>query len=316
MDPQPRRPDATAVLPTIARPRRAPRDHPALRLLMLAVCCAAALTLLFGVAVRTERGQRLDQRALEDRHLVDQDARDVARQVLDTITISSLAVAGGGLMFVALARGRVLLAGSVGLAILGANVTTQVLKRMVLERPDLLEEGGRLGNTFPSGHATVAMSLAVGAVLVAPRRWRGTAALAGVAYAVAVATAVLVTGWHRPSDAVAGGLVAVGWGAGVAGLLVAWRGTGRNLSSARPGAPPPVMWILTTAGALLLVAVAVVAVTVMYRGHVGDLVVVERGKALALALAVIVGTDLLLVGLLLVGLRGVTLDPPRLRRAL
>ena len=37
---------------------------------------------------------------------------------------------------------------------------------------------------------------------------------------------------------------------------------------------------------------------------------------LALALAVIVGTDLLLVGLLLVGLRGVTLDPPRLRRAL
>ena len=41
------RPDATAVMPVQARPRPAPSDYPALRLLFLAFCCATALTLLF-----------------------------------------------------------------------------------------------------------------------------------------------------------------------------------------------------------------------------------------------------------------------------
>ena len=132
-------------------------------------------------------------------------------------------------MFIGLARGRVLLAIAVGVSIVGANVTAEVLKRIVLDRPDLVNGIGYLGNTYPSGHSTVAMSLAVGAVLVAPRRLRGTAAVAGIVYATAVSTAVLLTGAHRPSDAVAAAFVAVGWGAVVALYLVAFRGTGRDL---------------------------------------------------------------------------------------
>ena len=306
-------PDQTQVMPVIAA-HRAPADYPVLRLVLLTVCCIAAVVALYAVAVRTERGQRLDERALETRSVVDDDAREVARNVLETISVTSLAVAGGALVFIGLVRGRLFLAISVGVAILGACVTTEVLKLHVLERPDLLDGIGRPWNTYPSGHSTVAMTLAVGAVLVAPRRLRGTVALAGVVYAATVAGATVVTGWHRPSDTVAGGLVAVGWGAAVAAILVATRGTGRDLPGARSSAPRPIMWILTTAGALILVMVAMIAATYVYRGDVGDLLIVDRGRPFLLSMVVIVGTDLLLVGLLLIALRGVTLDPPRARR--
>ena len=54
-----------------------------------------------------------------------------------------------------------------------------------------------------------------------------------------------------------------------------------------------------------------IAATFIYRGHVGDLLIVDRGRPFVFAQVVIVGTDLLLVGLLLIVLRGITLDPPR-----
>jgi hypothetical protein len=281
---------------------------------LLTVCCVAAVVALYAIAVRTEEGQRLDERALQTRSVVDDDAREVARNVLETISVSSLAAAGGALVFIGWVRGRVFLAVSVGVAVLGANVTTEALKLRILERPDFLDGVSHPWNTFPSGHSTVAMSLAVGAVLVAPRRLRGTVALAGVAYATAVAGATVVTGWHRPSDTIGGGFVAVGWGAAVAAVLVATRGTGRDLPGARPSTPRPIMWILTTAGALILVAAAMIAATVAYRGRVGDLLIVDRGRPFVFAQVVIVGTDLLLAGLLLIALRGITLDPPRARR--
>lgn len=299
-------------MPAIA-PRPARADEPVLRLVLLTLCCVAAVVALYVIAVRTEEGQRLDERALQTRSVVDDDAREVARNVLETISVSSLAAAGGTLVFIGLVRGRVFLAVSVGVAILGANVTTEALKLRILERPALLDGVSHPWNTFPSGHSTVAMSLAVGAVLVAPRRLRGTVALAGVAYAAAVAGATVVTGWHRPSDTIGGGFVAVGWGAAVAAVLVATRGTGRDLPGASSSAPRPIMWILTTAGALILVAAAMIAATFAYRGHVGDLLIVDRGRPFLFAQVVIVGTDLLLVGLLLIALRGITLDPPRRR---
>jgi hypothetical protein len=282
--------------------------------MLLALACVAALVITWVIAIRTEAGQRADQKAIESRAVVDEETLDVARDVLDTISVAELAVAGGVLVFVGLFRRRLLLALSVGTVILGANVTTEVLKKVVIERPDLLDNFESFGNTFPSGHATVAMSLAVAAVLVVPRRFRGTAALAGVAYASAVSTAVLVTGWHRPSDALGAAFVAVGWGAGMSAVLVLARGDGADLPD-RDAPFRPVMWILTITGALALVLVAVVSVTVLYRGSVGDLVVVDDGRAFVLAVTVILGTDLLGLGLLLVALRGVTLDPPSRRRA-
>jgi membrane-associated phospholipid phosphatase len=64
---------------------------------------------------------------------------------------------------------------------------------------------------FPSGHATSAMSVALAAVLVAPARWRVAVASGAVAYVIAVATSLLVLGWHFPSDVLGGLLLSSGF---------------------------------------------------------------------------------------------------------
>ena len=64
---------------------------------------------------------------------------------------------------------------------------------------------------FPSGHATSAMSIALAAVLVAPARARVVVASGAAAYVVAVATSLLVIGWHFPSDVLGGLLLSSGF---------------------------------------------------------------------------------------------------------
>jgi hypothetical protein len=55
------------------------------------------------------------------------------------------------------------------------------------------------------------MSLALCAVLAVPARWRPAAAAAGGLFSLAVAYAILVLGWHFPSDVIGGFLVAALW---------------------------------------------------------------------------------------------------------
>jgi membrane-associated phospholipid phosphatase len=64
---------------------------------------------------------------------------------------------------------------------------------------------------YPSGHATSAMSIALAAVLVAPTRLRVGVAAGAAAYVIAVSTALLVLGWHFPSDVLGGLLIASGF---------------------------------------------------------------------------------------------------------
>ena len=65
--------------------------------------------------------------------------------------------------------------------------------------------------SWPSGHSTAAMTLALCAVLVAPRALRGAVAVVGAAFALAVGLGVLVMEWHLATDVAGGYLVAMGW---------------------------------------------------------------------------------------------------------
>ena len=95
----------------------------------------------------------------------------------------------------------------------GSAVTTQLLK-VVLAHPRVQPAVGHgIGPvSFPSGHATAAMSMAIALVLVVPRRHRWAAVILGAAYAIAVSVTVIILGWHYPSDVLAGTLVATGFG--------------------------------------------------------------------------------------------------------
>lgn len=91
----------------------------------------------------------------------------------------------------------------------GANLTTQVIKAL-WDRPELgLYE--TYGNSWPSGHTTLAAGAAFAVLLLLPARWRGPAALSGGVFTAFMAWGTLMTGWHRPSDTVAAICVSAVW---------------------------------------------------------------------------------------------------------
>jgi membrane-associated phospholipid phosphatase len=117
-------------------------------------------------------------------------------------------------VFVAVARRRLWVALAVVAILLGANVTTQLLKPLLAHpRPTEVFPGltAPSPESWPSGHATAAMSLALACILAASRRWRPFVAAMGAAFAVAVSYSFLTLAWHYPSDVFGGFLVAGIW---------------------------------------------------------------------------------------------------------
>jgi len=291
----------------LRRERRGPEGEriKANRLLTLAIAGAVLTLLLYGVFVRTHLGQRIDDAALEGRASLTAEQIHDADELLATVDLASIVILGGAVVLIPLLRGRFLLALAAVAVLAGANLTTQVLKE-VLPRPILLPEPEEiiLQNSLPSGHTTVAASIAVAALLVVPRRFRGPVAVVGVLYAAAVGVATLAAGWHRPSDAVAAYAVVVSWAAAAAWILVLERGPGKRQGAATPLASP----LLVVAGGGLCALTFLGLAGALAARRLGRLDAVNLGRAYATASVAIVGAALLLVGLLLVALRQVTLD--------
>lgn len=169
-----------------------------------------ALGVLYYVCVRTATGQvhenRLHVEALRTRG----DATgwlgrafDLVQRLEPVHLVLGLIVIG----VVGLVRGRpgravqglVVGAGTLGL--------TEVLKLVLLERPDLAQSYAATSNSLPSGHTSAVLGLALGALVVAPRWLRFPVALAGAAAAGAMGAFVIADGWHRVSDVLASALV-------------------------------------------------------------------------------------------------------------
>jgi membrane-associated phospholipid phosphatase len=117
---------------------------------------------------------------------------------------------GVAIVVVALLRRRFARAGAVGVLLVVTGLTTQTLKS-TLGHPRAGEILGVDMGSWPSGHSTAAMTLALCAVLVAPRVLRGAVAVAGAAFALSVGLGVLVMDWHYVTDVAGGYLVAMTW---------------------------------------------------------------------------------------------------------
>lgn len=146
-----------------------------------------------------ERGTRTDSVAAGVAHLADPVA-----------LLAMLAIACG----IALARRQPRNAIAALFLVAGANLTAQLLK-VLLAHPRFqtaFGPGQLAANSFPSGHATAAASIAIAYAFVVPRDLRPAVAVAGTCFVAAVGCSVMALSWHYPSDVLGGILIASGWG--------------------------------------------------------------------------------------------------------
>lgn len=173
--------------------------------------------LAFGVSSITTADQRAIPEGLAGAGVAQ--AKVATARLLDTISVASLGLAALGLMAIALVRRRFRQALAAAIVVAGANLTTQLLKPVLGRLDPLGGDAERFSQgIFPSGHATVAMSLALALVIVVPSAARPIGAVVGAVYTAAVGVGLLLLGWHFPSDVAGGFLIAALWAVGA----VAW----------------------------------------------------------------------------------------------
>ena len=189
-----------------------------------AVLTTLAFIGLYLFFVRSHVGQEADQLAYDGAEFGRRSITPFAGRLLDSVP--DVSVAFGVLLTAVIAfvrrNWRTLLVALVAAA--AATASAQLLKYGILDRPDLGVEG-YAGNSFPSGHTTVAAASALVVFLVASPRMRPMVAGWGTAFAVLAGVATLANQWHRPSDVIAALLWVALWGC-LAGAVLAWPGVG------------------------------------------------------------------------------------------
>ncbi len=188
--------------------------HPASRLsatraLLAAGLCVAGLAVTWVLAELVPATHLRDALVLHDfialrRPGVEVLANDLLR-LLDPPLYTLWAVM---LVAVALLRRRPRVALAVALVLAATPLAAELLKPL-LAHPHVQIRWTRIGAaSWPSGHATAAMTLVLCAVLVAPGRLRPAIAALGSVFAVAVGFSLLILAWHMPSDVLGGYLFA------------------------------------------------------------------------------------------------------------
>ncbi|SDB84286.1 PAP2 superfamily protein [Raineyella antarctica] len=225
--------------------------RPLVRTLLAVVLAWGAAAVVGWVALGTVPGQYLDERALRGgQALTFLGPR--TRQVLDTLPAVGAAVGGLALVVMSV-RARSLRAAVVGLGVaLGATVSVQVLKRLVIDKPDLNVQAAAL-NSFPSGHTTMAAVAGMVLVLAIPAGARARVGLLAALYTALAGASTVVNGWHRPSDVVAAVFITAGWA--MIGSLVLHTTTGPEQPRASgTGETSAVALGLVAGGACVLLA--------------------------------------------------------------
>lgn len=167
--------------------------------------------------VWTHLGQRADERSAWS-IIVPREMSDVLQAWLALVSVPTILLVLAGCVLVALARRLPSRALGVIVLVAGANVSTQVLK-VLIPRPSY--GVGHDGNSLPSGHTTVMLSLGLAVIAVAPRPLRPLAVFLTAAAGTLTGASTVLERWHRPSDVIAAYGVCAFW-AGVALLVTAW----------------------------------------------------------------------------------------------
>ncbi|HZE06734.1 MAG TPA: phosphatase PAP2 family protein [Solirubrobacteraceae bacterium] len=203
----------------------------------------------------------------------------------------------------AVARRRLRLAVMIAIVLLAANETTELLKPLLTAPRDPVWWSPIGDGSWPSGHATASMTLALCTVVAAPARRRPAVAAAMAAFSLAVCYSFLELGWHYPSDVFGGFLVASTWtllGIAVLTILDARR-SASEAAGVRSGGLVSVSEALIPMAVLLGAGVFAVLLVILARphavidyAHAHTAFVVGAGAIAALGLLLASGLTLML----------------------
>jgi membrane-associated phospholipid phosphatase len=222
--------------------------------LLAAAACVVGLVALYVAAFHLGVTERADARVLDGfLSLRSPKAYDGAAFVASLFNLAPYAVAVLIVAGAALWRGGPRLVAAVLAIIVGAGLTTQLLKQLTaaVREPLWLS-----GPSWPSGHVTAATSLALCVVLIAPAVLRPYAVVAGALGVLAAGCSVLVLGSHHPSDVAGGMLMGGAW---TAGTVAAFELAEQRWPSGRPlGTGATTRWLAPVAAASSVAALLVV----------------------------------------------------------
>jgi len=282
------------------------------RLILLGVASAALVVPIWAGTTQTLTGQQIADVILYGRATADLAVLEVADEALGAVSLAFAAIAGLGLATVALAHGGFGLAMAAVALLAGANLTTLGLKAL-LERPNLLGDlAYATGNSFPSGTVTLAASIGLASVLVAPRRVRTPVALVAATLTAAVGVGTIVAGWHRLADVEGAILISLAWASLVTAILVLAQGwmPRRTWGRGRGGRATTIVVAL---GVVAVIGGAVgVAFVFTDQPRLAELIGARApatGPFIA-ALAIAVGTSLIACAGYVWAMRGVALELP------
>jgi membrane-associated phospholipid phosphatase len=268
-------------------------------LLGLAFATAAGAVAVWLVAFHAPGG-RLDGSALESfTGVARPPLTPRIRGVADLADPWPFAFGAAGLIVIALLRRRWLMAAAVPAILLAANLTTQQLKPALAD-PRVIDIRGvqaTYPGSWPSGHSTASMSVALCLVLVVGPRLRPLAALLGAGYAVAVGYSLVVLGFHLPSDVLGGYLVAATFtligAAALASAEARWPAAGARSTVVGRVARPPAALSAPALGALAVAGVVFAVIALAVGSPSTTLDVVEH------PVAVLAGIGIAVLGLVL-----------------
>jgi membrane-associated phospholipid phosphatase len=182
--------------------------------LLVAALCVAGLALTWVLAELVPITHVKDAVALYDFTRLNRPLVEApANALLDLLYPPFYATWGIVLVTIALRRRLPWVALAVAIVLPLAPFSAELLKPLLAHPHDQLGPRHITSASWPSGHATAALTLAWCALLVAPPVERRFVALLGGAFALAVGGALLVLAWHMPSDVVGGYLLATFWAA-------------------------------------------------------------------------------------------------------
>lgn len=239
-------------------------------------------------------GQAFDAAAYLGHENVDRRVLSIDRHLLSLVSVTTMIVIALLILGLSILRRRIevgfVCVGGFAVAVIGAELLKRYLPWEQLSAMDDELPTNLAFDTYPSGHATITTTACLMFVVLAAPKVRPWLGVILGAVSTTYATAVVIAGWHRPSDALGG----IAWSGAVSfvTILIAIRVSNASNIDQHSISLKDRIWNSSTPAAIVVALVIMVALSVAAYVTPGELADVDPQFITMMALIVFGGIAL------------------------